>query len=255
MRKNRGQHGRQRRFLTDIPTHIPTKPHRAAHGVRRLPGRNVLPGGRGANHRRRGDAARGLGDGAGGPADLRRRVGRPWRAVRAGLDSGGGQRNAVRSYPGDLRDTGRGCGHRDGCESRRPSGWPRQRAGPAGDPTRRPHRHADRTARTVGGRGSAIHPRHIRCASYAFGAFGIPLWQMAVGSFIGSAPRAFAYTALGASIRNLSSPLAYAAIAVWCLSAIVGAFAARRGYRKWRGQARHSENSGMPDSDREAGTR
>ncbi len=79
-------------------------------------------------------------------------------------------------------------------------------------------------------------------ASYAFGAFGVPLWQMAVGSLIGSAPRAFAYTALGASIRDLSSPVAYAAIAVWCVSAIVGAFAAHRGYQKWR-------------SDREAGTR
>ena len=28
-------------------------------------------------------------------------------------------------------------------------------------------------------------------ASYAFGAFGVPLWQMAVGAFIGSVPRAF----------------------------------------------------------------
>ena len=37
-------------------------------------------------------------------------------------------------------------------------------------------------------------------ASYAFGAFGVPLWQIAVGAFIGSAPRAFVYTALGASI-------------------------------------------------------
>src|SRR5258707_9191625 len=74
-------------------------------------------------------------------------------------------------------------------------------------------------------------------ASYAFGAFGVPLWQMAVGSFIGSAPRAFVYTALGASIGNLSSPLAYAAIAVWCVTAIVGAFAARRGYQKWRRHA------------------
>jgi uncharacterized membrane protein YdjX (TVP38/TMEM64 family) len=71
-------------------------------------------------------------------------------------------------------------------------------------------------------------------ASYTFGAFGVPLWQMAVGSFIGSAPRAFVYTALGASIRDRSAPLAYAAIAVWCVTAIVGAFAARRGYRKWR---------------------
>ncbi|OBI18765.1 hypothetical protein A5712_21270 [Mycobacterium sp. E2327] len=75
-------------------------------------------------------------------------------------------------------------------------------------------------------------------ASYTFGAFGVPLWQMAVGSLIGSAPRAFAYTALGASIRHLSSPLAYAAIAVWCVSAIVGAFAARHGFRKWRAHAR-----------------
>ncbi|CCK60405.1 TVP38/TMEM64 family protein [Mycobacterium canetti] len=71
-------------------------------------------------------------------------------------------------------------------------------------------------------------------ASYTFGAFGVPLWQMAVGSFIGSAPRAFVYTALGASITDLSSPLAYSAIAVWCVTAIIGAFAARRWYRKWR---------------------
>ena len=71
-------------------------------------------------------------------------------------------------------------------------------------------------------------------ASYAFGAFGVPLWQMAVGAFIGSAPRAFVYTALGASIGDLSAPLAYAAIGVWCVTAIVGAFAARSGYRLWR---------------------
>jgi uncharacterized membrane protein YdjX (TVP38/TMEM64 family) len=57
-------------------------------------------------------------------------------------------------------------------------------------------------------------------ASYAFGPFGVPLWQMAAGAFIGSAPRA----------------LAYAAIAVWCITAIVGALAARHGYRRWRGE-------------------
>jgi uncharacterized membrane protein YdjX (TVP38/TMEM64 family) len=73
-------------------------------------------------------------------------------------------------------------------------------------------------------------------ASYAFGAFGMPLWQMAVGAFVGSAPRAFVYTALGASISDLSSPLGYAAIAVWCITAIIGAFAAHRGYRGWRGR-------------------
>jgi uncharacterized membrane protein YdjX (TVP38/TMEM64 family) len=73
-------------------------------------------------------------------------------------------------------------------------------------------------------------------ASYAFGAFGVPLWQMAVGAFIGSAPRAFVYTALGASIGDLSAPLAYTAIGVWCVTAVVGAFAAHRGFRAWRGR-------------------
>lgn len=71
-------------------------------------------------------------------------------------------------------------------------------------------------------------------ASYAFGAFGVPLWQMVVGAFIGSAPRAFVYTAVGASIGEFSAPLAYSAIAVWCVTAVVGAFAAHRGWRSWR---------------------
>jgi uncharacterized membrane protein YdjX (TVP38/TMEM64 family) len=79
-------------------------------------------------------------------------------------------------------------------------------------------------------------------ASYAFGAFGVPLWQMAVGSFIGSAPRAFVYTALGASIGTHSPALAYAAIAVWCVTAIVGAFAAQRGFRSWRAHARGAKD-------------
>ncbi|CAN5585666.1 TVP38/TMEM64 family protein [soil metagenome] len=73
-------------------------------------------------------------------------------------------------------------------------------------------------------------------ASYTFGAFGVPLWQMVIGSFIGSAPRAFVYTALGASIGDLSAPLAYTAIGVWCVTAVIGAFAAHRGYRHWRGR-------------------
>lgn len=90
-------------------------------------------------------------------------------------------------------------------------------------------------------------------ASYAFGAFGVPLWQMAVGAFIGSVPRAFVYTALGASIGKRSSALAYSAIAVWCVTAVIGAFAAQRGYRRWRGE--RGEQSGIADSDGEAGMR
>jgi uncharacterized membrane protein YdjX (TVP38/TMEM64 family) len=61
---------------------------------------------------------------------------------------------------------------------------------------------------------------------------------MAAGAFIGSVPRAFVYTALGASIGDLSSPLAYVAIAIWCVTAVIGAFATHRGYRHWRGHHR-----------------
>jgi len=77
-------------------------------------------------------------------------------------------------------------------------------------------------------------------ASYAFGAFGVPLWQMAVGALIGSVPRAFVYTALGASLGNRSPVLASVAIGVWCVTAVVGAFAAHSGFRKLRG---HGEKS------------
>ena len=55
--------------------------------------------------------------------------------------------------------------------------------------------------------------------------------------------RAFVYTALGASIGNLSAPLAYSAIAVWCVTAVIGAFAARHGYRRWRGRAAPEETA------------
>ena len=78
-------------------------------------------------------------------------------------------------------------------------------------------------------------------AAYAFGSFGVPVWQMAIGSLIGSLPRAFVYTALGASIGNKSPALAYAAIAVWCATAIVGAFAARRAFTHGRSPRRDDD--------------
>ena len=110
---------------------------------------------------------------------------------------------------------------------------------------------ADRLDRLIERRGlwAVVGQRFIpgisdALASYAFGAFGIPLWQMAVGAFIGSVPRAFVYTALGASIGDLSSPLAYTAVAIWCVTAVIGAFATHRGYRKWRRRA-HNEPEPM----------
>ena len=110
---------------------------------------------------------------------------------------------------------------------------------------------ADRLDRLIARRGlwAVVGQRFIpgfsdALASYAFGAFGVPLWQMAVGSFIGSVPRAFVYTSLGASISDLSSPLAYVAIAIWCITAIIGAFATHRGYRHWRSRDEAAEGPG-----------
>jgi uncharacterized membrane protein YdjX (TVP38/TMEM64 family) len=57
-------------------------------------------------------------------------------------------------------------------------------------------------------------------------------------------PRAFVYTALGASIGDLSSPLIYAAIAVWCVTAVVGAFVAHRSFRHWRGRRLDRRDNG-----------
>ena len=64
-----------------------------------------------------------------------------------------------------------------------------QRASAARNGPRRPARPTDRTARTVGGCRSTVHPRHLGCARLAMHSarFGVPLWQMAVGAFIGSA--------------------------------------------------------------------
>jgi uncharacterized membrane protein YdjX (TVP38/TMEM64 family) len=108
---------------------------------------------------------------------------------------------------------------------------------------------ADRLDRLIARRGlwAVVAQRFIpgisdALASYAFGAFGVPLWQLAVGALIGSVPRAFVYTALGASIGDLSAPLAYAAIAVWCITAIVGALATHRIYRTWRRRANGSRD-------------
>lgn len=65
-------------------------------------------------------------------------------------------------------------------------------------------------------------------ATYAFGALGASGWQVVVGTLIGAAPRAFAYTALGASLDDPGSPLALAGIATWVVVSVAGAEIARR---------------------------
>jgi uncharacterized membrane protein YdjX (TVP38/TMEM64 family) len=58
--------------------------------------------------------------------------------------------------------------------------------------------------------------------SYAFGLLGLRAHQMALGTLIGSAPRAFSYTALGDAAATGDRSLAVAAIVVGIAVSIVG---------------------------------
>ncbi|HEY6760432.1 MAG TPA: TVP38/TMEM64 family protein [Baekduia sp.] len=64
--------------------------------------------------------------------------------------------------------------------------------------------------------------------NYAAGLSPVPLRTFAAATALGCAPRAFAYTALGGSLDDLSSPEALAAIAVLVVMAVVAALVARR---------------------------
>jgi uncharacterized membrane protein YdjX (TVP38/TMEM64 family) len=64
--------------------------------------------------------------------------------------------------------------------------------------------------------------------SYVFGALGVRVWQIALGTVIGSAPRAFAYTSIGASLDDPGSPLAIAGWAAVAVTGVAGALLGRR---------------------------
>lgn len=71
-------------------------------------------------------------------------------------------------------------------------------------------------------------------ANYAFGALGLRVWQIALGTLIGSAPRSFSYTSIGASVDDPSSPLAIAGVVGLVVTSILGAEIGRRLYVKRR---------------------
>jgi uncharacterized membrane protein YdjX (TVP38/TMEM64 family) len=64
--------------------------------------------------------------------------------------------------------------------------------------------------------------------NYGFGIAGVAAWPLALGTLIGSSPRAFAYTALGDSLDDPLSPLALVAIGVVIVTSAVGALLALR---------------------------
>lgn len=79
-------------------------------------------------------------------------------------------------------------------------------------------------------------------ATYAFGALGASGWQVVLGTLIGAAPRAFAYTAAGASLDDPGSPLALAGLAVWVVVTVAGAEVARRWWVSRRRTTRARES-------------
>jgi len=64
--------------------------------------------------------------------------------------------------------------------------------------------------------------------NYAAGLVRLRARDLALGTLIGSAPRAFAYTALGDSLDDLTSPLGIAALAVLVLAGVAGTVLAGR---------------------------
>ncbi len=70
--------------------------------------------------------------------------------------------------------------------------------------------------------------------SYAAGLSHVRTWQFIAGTAVGAAPRAFAYTALGGSLGDLSSPLAYVAATIIVLAAATGVVALRHQVRRSR---------------------
>ncbi|HYF26475.1 MAG TPA: TVP38/TMEM64 family protein [Baekduia sp.] len=71
-------------------------------------------------------------------------------------------------------------------------------------------------------------------STYAFGLLGLRTWQIALGTAIGSAPRAFSYTAIGASLDDPTGPGAIAGAVVLVLVSVVGAEVARRTFVRAR---------------------
>ena len=65
-------------------------------------------------------------------------------------------------------------------------------------------------------------------ASYLFGLLGVRVWQIALGTAVGAAPRAFSYTAVGASLDDPGSALAWAGIGGVVLTGLAGALVGGR---------------------------
>jgi uncharacterized membrane protein YdjX (TVP38/TMEM64 family) len=64
--------------------------------------------------------------------------------------------------------------------------------------------------------------------SYLFGLAGVRVWQIALGTAIGAAPRAFSYTSIGAALDEPGSALAYVGVAGLVVTGLAGLVLGRR---------------------------
>lgn len=71
--------------------------------------------------------------------------------------------------------------------------------------------------------------------SYAAGVAAVPLRPFVAATVVGAAPRAFAYTALGGHLGDLSRPESIVAVAILVALALAAPLLARRARRSERG--------------------
>ena len=71
--------------------------------------------------------------------------------------------------------------------------------------------------------------------SYLFGLAGLRVWQVALGTLIGAAPRAFSYTAIGDGLGEGGSTIGLIGLATLIVTGILGAGLAALAARRARG--------------------
>ncbi len=158
------------------------------------------------------------------PPGLPGGIGGSGRRVRAGTTAGCRQRCVVRTAARHLRHARIDGADGDDRRPARQASRSRQRQGTPRRGLVEPDRRTDSAARTVGGGRTAVRAGYLRRP----GVVRVRRLRNAVvadgrrGGFHRISAAGVVYTALGASISDLSSPLGYAAIAVWCITAIIG---------------------------------
>jgi uncharacterized membrane protein YdjX (TVP38/TMEM64 family) len=82
--------------------------------------------------------------------------------------------------------------------------------------------------------------------SYLAGALGLSVAQIALGTVLGSAPRAFAYSSLGSALDDPTSTAGLLGLAGLAVTAVVGLLVGRRVFGAARRSAREQPPAAGP---------